>query len=116
LGRRLVALCIDWAVAEVLCVLFTRPADLADRNSFLTYGIFAALQIVFLSTLSGSIGHIVMGLRLVPLQPAWIGVLKPAIRTALLCLVIPAVIWDHDQRGLHDRLVGTVLVRRASRT
>jgi len=26
--------------------------------------------------------------------------------------VIPALIWDLDQRGMHDRLVGTVLVRR----
>jgi hypothetical protein len=30
----------------------------------------------------------------------------------LLCIVIPAVIWDSDQRGMHDRLSGTVLVRR----
>jgi len=34
------------------------------------------------------------------------------IRTVLLCLFIPAVIWDRDQRGMHDRLAGTVLVRR----
>jgi hypothetical protein len=29
----------------------------------------------------------------------------------LICLVIPAVIFDADQRGLHDRVRGTVLVR-----
>jgi len=48
----------------------------------------------------------------VPLTPAWIGVWRPALRTVLLCLAVPAVIWDTDQRGLHDRLSGTVLVRR----
>ena len=32
-------------------------------------------------------------------------------RTALLIVVIPAVIWDADQRGLHDKAAGTVLVR-----
>jgi hypothetical protein len=26
-------------------------------------------------------------------------------------LIIPAVIWDGDQRGLHDKIAGTVLVR-----
>jgi uncharacterized RDD family membrane protein YckC len=26
-------------------------------------------------------------------------------------LVIPAVIWDRDGRGMHDRLLGTVVVR-----
>jgi len=25
--------------------------------------------------------------------------------------VIPAVIWDADQRGLHDKAAGTVLLR-----
>ena len=34
-----------------------------------------------------------------------------SMRTALLLLVIPAVIFDPDQRGLHDKVVGTVLVR-----
>ncbi|HEY5230049.1 MAG TPA: RDD family protein, partial [Galbitalea sp.] len=30
----------------------------------------------------------------------------------LLMVVIPAVIFDRDQRGLHDKIAGTVLVRR----
>lgn len=34
------------------------------------------------------------------------------VRTVLLLLVIPAVIWDRDGRGLHDRWAGTVEVRR----
>jgi hypothetical protein len=34
------------------------------------------------------------------------------VRTVLLCLLIPAFITDRDQRGLHDRAAGTVLVRR----
>jgi len=33
------------------------------------------------------------------------------VRSALLCLVIPAVVWDRDGRGLHDTAAGTVLVR-----
>lgn len=34
------------------------------------------------------------------------------VRTALVCLVIPAVVWDRDTRGLHDRAMSTVCVRR----
>ena len=41
----------------------------------------------------------------------WAGLWRPVGRTALLALVIPAVIWDADQRGLHDKAAGTVLVR-----
>jgi hypothetical protein len=33
-------------------------------------------------------------------------------RTLLLMLVVPAVVWDRDGRGLHDRLSGTVELRR----
>ena len=42
---------------------------------------------------------------------AWVGLWRPIIRTVLLVFVIPAVIFDSDQRGLHDLAAGTVLIR-----
>ena len=41
---------------------------------------------------------------------------KPAlwrvlVRTVLLVVVIPALVWDSDQRGFHDKVAGTVLIR-----
>jgi hypothetical protein len=33
------------------------------------------------------------------------------VRTALLCLVIPAIVVDRDGRGLHDRAAASVVVR-----
>jgi hypothetical protein len=33
------------------------------------------------------------------------------VRTLLLCLVIPVLVWDSDQRGFHDKIAGTVLIR-----
>jgi hypothetical protein len=29
----------------------------------------------------------------------------------LLALAVPALIWDADQRGLHDKAVGTLVAR-----
>jgi uncharacterized RDD family membrane protein YckC len=107
LGRRILAIVIDWAIATGIALLITHTQD-----ALVTIAAFAVLQVIFIATLSGSIGHLVAGLRVVPLNPKWIGVLKPAVRTVLLCVVIPAVIFDSDQRGLHDRIAGTVLVRR----
>jgi hypothetical protein len=106
IGRRLAALAIDWAIAYAISWVFFQGDGLA------ILGIFALLQWIFISTLSGSIGHLLLGLRVVPLVPAWIGVVKPLIRTVLLCLVVPAAIWDRDQRGLHDVLAKTLIVRR----
>ncbi|MBZ4486317.1 RDD family protein [Microbacterium sp. cx-55] len=104
-GRRIGALAIDWACAVIVSVAFFAYDSLA------TIAIFALVQIVFIPTLGGSPGHRLLGMRLVRLGGSWIGVWRPIVRTVLLVLVIPAVVWDPDQRGLHDKVVGTVLLR-----
>jgi uncharacterized RDD family membrane protein YckC len=43
---------------------------------------------------------------------AQVGLHGGAIRAQLICLVIPAVIYDRDRRGLHDKAADTVVVRR----
>jgi uncharacterized RDD family membrane protein YckC len=116
-GRRLIAVALDWAIATAVSVVFFTTGEtvldrLAASNAAVTLIAFALLQIAFIPTVGGSLGHLALGMRVVPVKAGWIGVLKPVIRTALLCLFIPAVIWDRDQRGMHDRLAGTVLVRR----
>lgn len=105
IGRRLGALAIDWACAVVISIAFFAYDSLA------TLAVFCAVQLVFIPTLGGSPGHRLVGLRLTRLDGGWAGLWRPVVRTALLALVIPAVIWDADQRGLHDKAAGTVLVR-----
>ncbi|MGM7665732.1 RDD family protein [Microbacterium sp. A93] len=104
-GRRIGALAIDWAAAVIISVAFFQ------YDSIATLLIFAIVQIVFIPTLGGSPGHRILGMRLVMLNGAWVGLWRPLVRTFLLVLVIPAVIWDPDQRGLHDKAVGAVLIR-----
>ncbi|HEX4442947.1 MAG TPA: RDD family protein [Galbitalea sp.] len=108
LGRRIAAILIDWGIAYLLSYAFFRP----DTYGFATLGIFGVLQVVFLLIVNGSVGHLIFGLRVVPVVPGYLGVWRPFVRTILLMLVIPAVIFDKDQRGLHDKVAGTVLVRR----
>ena len=107
-GRRLGALAIDWGIAYLLAYAFFRP----DNNGFAILLIFGVLQVVFLLVVNGSVGHLIFGLRVVPVVPGYLGVWRPFVRTLLLMVFIPAVIYDRDQRGLHDRWAGTVLVRR----
>ena len=104
-GRRIAALAIDWACAVVISIAFFSYDALA------TTAVFAIVQILFLPTLGGSPGHRLLGLRLQLVGGGWVGLWRPIVRTVLLCLVIPAVIWDADQRGLHDKAAGTVLLR-----
>ncbi|MCU1508509.1 MAG: hypothetical protein JWQ12_774 [Glaciihabitans sp.] len=70
------------------------------------------LQVVFLLLLNGSIGHLIFGMRVVPLVPGYLGVWRPFLRTLLLVLAIPPLVFNRDQRGLHDLWSGTILVRR----
>ena len=104
LGRRIGALVVDWGLSVLVSVAFFQYDALA------TLGIFALTQVLFLMFVSGSIGHVVFRMRVVPLAGGWIGAWRPLVRTLLLCVVIPAVVWDRDQRGLHDKAAGTVLV------
>ena len=104
-GRRIAALAIDWACAVVISIAFFSYDALA------TTAVFAIVQILFLPTLGGSPGHRLLGLCLQLVGGGWVGLWRPIVRTVLLCLVIPAVIWDADQRGLHDKAAGTVLLR-----
>ena len=109
LGRRLGALAIDWAAAMLIARLFARYDSLV--YSWVTLGIFALMQILFIPTIGGSIGHRLVGMRVVPLVGGWVGPWRPIVRTLLLVIVLPALVWDSDQRGFHDKVAGTVLIR-----
>lgn len=104
-GRRALGLIIDWAIALGVARLAFGDAQ------FGPLGIFAIEQVLLVGTLGYGIGHRIAGLRVVRLDGSWAGPLRGLIRTVLLCLVVPAAIWDSDQRGVHDKIAGTVLVR-----
>jgi len=73
--------------------------------------IFAVMQIVFIPTIGGSIGHRLFGMRVIAMKGGWVGVWRPVVRSLLLSIAIPALVWDSDQRGFHDKIAGTVLIR-----
>lgn len=108
-GRRLAAIAIDWAISYGLSWLFFRTSD-GTANPWATLAVFAVLTLLFELFFNASIGHLVLRMRVVPIRGGSLAPWRPLVRTVLLCLAIPALIWDRDQRGLHDRLAGTVLV------
>ena len=127
LGRRLAALAVDWvaclAVSAVLVPVRDDGLFLFRGHELATLAVFAVENLVLVATLGHTLGHRLLGLRVRRLgqtslraAPAPVdgppGIVPAAIRTVLVCLVIPAVVWDGDGRGLHDRAAGTVLVRR----
>jgi hypothetical protein len=112
-GRRIGGLLIDWVMSYVIALIWLGlPALTAPGpGQFAILGIFVALQIVVIPILGGSIGHRSVGLAVTPLRGGWVGLWRPIVRSLLLGIVIPALVWDADQRGFHDKIAGTVLVR-----
>ncbi|WP_299165010.1 RDD family protein [uncultured Arthrobacter sp.] len=104
-GRRLGALAIDWALCSLISAAFF------GYDGTATLGIFALEQMLLVGTLGYSIGHRVFGMQVQRLEGRPAGFGAAIVRALLICLVIPAVVFDEDQRGLHDRAVGTLLVR-----
>lgn len=109
-GRRVIALFLDWGIALIPTYAFFGDAP-STVFSLITLTIFAVLQIVFIPTIGGSIGHRICGMRVVALNGEWVGLWRPVVRTLLLVLVIPVLVWDSDQRAFHDKIAGTVLIR-----
>lgn len=106
--RRIVGLCIDWAAASGVSFL------LFDYNSIATLLVFAAAHFIFVSSLGFTLGHYLAGLRVVPQESGttFVGFVRGFLRTLLLVLVLPAVVWDAEGRGLHDKAARTLIVLR----
>jgi uncharacterized RDD family membrane protein YckC len=103
-GSRIVAYLIDSAASALIAYgLF--------RDQQLTLAVFAVEVLALTWLAAGSAGQLVYGLRIVRLDGTAIGLPRALLRTLLLCLLVPALIWDRDGRGLHDKAAGTVVVR-----
>ena len=112
LGRRAVAILVDWLVSNVIAVGFLHHRlGEGGLGSFKPLAVFVLMNLLLVGTLGSTIGHRLLGMRVVRLDGANAGPILAVIRTALLTLLIPAVIWDRDSRGFHDKVAGTVLVR-----
>ncbi|WP_062378300.1 RDD family protein [Demequina pelophila] len=123
-GRRLVGIGIDW----VLCLLISsaffvdsgfdlEAATWPERvllagAPFAALGVWAVQHLVLVATLGATAGHALLGLRVISADGAPTVGLRAVTRTLLLALVIPAVVWGPDGRGLHDRAAGTRIVLR----
>lgn len=114
-GRRLAAFIVDALASALIAGLFAagRHGDTANRLPG-TWSLvpFAIDYVVGILVAGRTLGMYLVGLRVIRVdrrQP--VGPVRAVVRTALLVLLVPAVIWDRDGRGLHDRFTDTAVVR-----
>ncbi|MBR8641262.1 RDD family protein [Streptomyces tuirus] len=109
-GRRLGALAVDWGLSLLIAYgLITQSYN--DAAQIWAPLIMFALMVLTVGTVGFTPGKRLLGLRVLALDTGRVSPWRAVLRTVLLFLAIPALIWDRDGRGLHDRLAGTVEVR-----
>lgn len=111
LGPRVIAVLIDWLLCSVIAAGLLGYHFDGTGNRWAPLLVFFVENVALVGTLGSTVGHRVMGLRISRASGAAAGPVPALVRSFLLCLFIPAVIWDKDGRGMHDRLAGTVIRR-----
>ncbi|WOX24772.1 RDD family protein [Streptomyces solicathayae] len=109
-GRRIGALTVDWALCLLIAYgLITDGYEQATGNWAIV--ILLVMSVLTVGTVGFTPGKRLFGLRVVSDKGGRLGIVRVVVRSVLVCLAIPALIWDRDGRGLHDRLAGAVQVR-----
>lgn len=113
-GRRILALCLDWAASLLVSAAFVGADVWTGRGAvqWLPMAVFAAETTLLTTLLGGSFGQLVLRIAVVRLDGRPVTILHALARTLLICLVVPPMVFNPDQRGLHDLAVKTVVVRR----
>ncbi|MER7596966.1 MULTISPECIES: RDD family protein [Streptomyces] len=109
-GARLGALAVDWGLCMLIAYgLLTDGYNQATGNwALLILFVLIALTV---GTVGATPGKLLFRLRVVSVAGGRLSPPRAVLRAALTCLAIPALIWDRDGRGLHDRLSGAVQIR-----
>ena len=106
LGRRFLAILIDWTMCSVVVNLI----GIESKSTPILFTFFIEVS-VLTALQQASAGQRILKLRVVDFTNS--GVVPPLkilLRTFLICLVLPAV-FTREGRGLHDWVSNSVVVR-----
>ena len=114
MGRRLVALLIDWLIAGGLAVLVVGAAPSSTRRRRrLQFVVWLLLGVISVRLFGFTPGQLALGLQVAAVNGRLpVGIGRLLARGLLIFLVVPPLFTDSDGRGLQDRVTGTAVVRR----
>lgn len=116
-GRRMLGITIDWLAAYAVTLGFFAGGGTfleRTRGAGGTVLIVLTLEYLVLVTLTGSsFGHRIVGLKVIRFSDGGaVTPLQALIRTVLMIIIITAITFDENGRGVNERLSNTVLVKR----
>jgi hypothetical protein len=104
MGRRLLALLIDWLLCMVIAYWLT-------HSQFWTIAVFAIEDYVLTALTGSTVGKRLLAIRVTRIGGGLVGPRWALVRTAILLTVVPPLLTDRDLRGLHDRASDTIVIR-----
>lgn len=112
--RRILALFVDWIASTFVVILVIGPGGWSeDPNAgFYTLGVFVLESTILTALAGGSFGKLATRLRVVRYDGSGrpIDLLRALVRSALIAVVIPPLIFKPDGRGLHDVVAGSATI------
>jgi len=110
-GRRMLGVLIDW----LLCVAIAKgffDGGLRWPEPYVTPLIFFIQYWIFASLGGATPGHRIVGLKVVRFSDGGMPTpVQALIRASLLVIIITAITFDQNGRGINERLSNTVLVK-----
>ena len=116
--RRGLALFLDWVASSLVAGGFFGYewfGETAGQQGWVAMSPILVLLVeasVLTALLGGSFGQLVLRIVVVRIDGRPVNLLQALGRTALICLVIPPLIFNRDNRGLHDLAFGTIALNR----
>lgn len=107
-GARVLGFLVDAALSFLVALAFTAPH--LPRN--VSLAVFEVEYVFFSALVAQTPGMFLARVRLARVdRPAAVGLVRAIVRTVLLTLLVPALVWDRNGRGLHDRAAQVAVVR-----
>jgi uncharacterized RDD family membrane protein YckC len=110
-GRRMLGVLIDWLMSYAIAIGFF--VEFGDSSmGAVVFLVFTAQYLIFAALGGTTPGHRIVGLKIVRFSDGGMPTpLQALIRTSLLIIILTAVTFDQNGRGINERLSNTVLVR-----
>jgi len=113
-GRRILALFVDWFASLLVggAIAGRGVTSSGTWESWLPMLVFLVEATLLTALMGGSFGQLLLRVVVARIDGSPVSLLRALLRTALICLVVPPLVFNRDQRGLHDLAAGTVALRR----
>lgn len=116
MGKRVGALIIDMIFSILVAGLFTQAVHRGDDAASRLPGMWTLVPLALdyilgMLFMGRTLGMNLVGIRIIRVsRDEAVGPYRAFERTLLLFLLVPAIVYDRDGRGLHDRLTDTAVV------